>query len=75
MVIAINRSTGKLYLYSPLHTYTIDDFIFADMEDFQQRMLEDDNDHADDYLLFEVDKIFKPNVEFEEVDYESGDIY
>ena len=75
MFIAINRSTGKLYSYSPLHTYSIDDFIFADIEDFQQCMLEDDNDHADDYLLFKVDKIFKPNVEFEEVDYESGEIY
>lgn len=75
MFIAINRSTGKLYSYSPLHTYTIDDFIFADIEDFQQCILEDEASHADDFLLFEVGKIFKPNVEFEEVDYESGDIY
>ena len=75
MIIAVNRSTGKLYSYSPLHTYTIKDFIFADIEDFQQCMLEDEDYHADDFLLFEVDKIFKPNVEYKEVDYESGDIY
>ena len=75
MFIAVNRSTGKLYSYNPLHTYTIDDFIFADIEDFQQCILEDEASHADDFLLFKVDKIFKPNVEFEEVDYESGEIY
>ena len=75
MFIAVNRSTGKLYSYSPLRTYTIDDFIFADMEDFQQCILEDEASHADDFLLFEVDKIFKPDVEFKEIDYESGEIY
>ena len=75
MFIAINRSTGKLYSYNPLHTCTIADFIFADIEDFQQCILEDEASHADDFLLFEVDKIFKPDVEFKEVDYESGDIY
>ena len=75
MFIAVNRSTGKLYSYNPLHTYTIDDFIFADIEDFQQCILEDEASHVDDFLLFKVDKIFKPNVEFEEIDYESGEIY
>lgn len=75
MFIAINRSTGKLYSYSPMHTFTIDDFIFPSIEDFNDCILEDEASHADDFLLFEVDKIFKPDVEFKEIDYESGDIY
>ena len=75
MIVALNRRTGNIYSYSPLHTYSIDDFIFADIEDFKQCMLEDENEHTDDYLLFEVNKIFKPDVDFKEVDYETGDIY
>ena len=72
-VIAINRSTGNLYLYSPLHTYSTQDFLFDSIEDFQSCILEDENAHEDDYLLFNVDKIYKPDVNFVEIT--DGEIY
>lgn len=73
MYVAINRATGKLYSYSPTGTTTTEDFLFSSKEDFMECILEDDTDHADDFLLFEVNRIFKPDVEYKEIT--DGEIY
>lgn len=72
-VIAINRSTGKLYSYSPLHTFSTSDFLFDSITDFQECIVEDETEHEDDFLLIEVNKLYKPNVDFEEI--KDGEIY
>lgn len=73
MIIAINRRTGKLYSYNSKSTYTTDDFLFNDEADFVECISEDDTDHADDFLLFEVTKVFKPEVTYKEIT--DGEIY
>jgi len=73
MYIAINRATGKLYSYSPTGTITTEEFLFASIEDFIDCLIEDDREHVDDFLLFEVGKIYKPDVEYKEI--LDGEIY
>jgi hypothetical protein len=71
--MAINRATGKLYSYSPTGTTTTEEFLFASIEDFIDCLIEDDREHVDDFLLFEVGKIYKPDVEYKEI--LDGEIY
>ena len=72
MIIAVSRKTGELYSYSPTSTTTIEDFIFGSIEDFIECVTEE-GESADDYLLFEVNKIFRPRVDYEEIT--NGEVY
>ena len=73
MYIAINRATGRLYSYSPMGTITTEEFLFTSIEDFMECLLEDGKEHADDFLVFEVGKIYRPDVEYKEII--DGEIY
>ena len=72
MIIAVSRKTGELYSYRPTSTITIEDFIFGSIEDFIECVTEE-GDSADDYILFEVDKLYRPRVVYEEIT--DGEIY
>lgn len=73
MIIAVKRDTGELYSYKPNRSTNISQFVFASVDEFYGCACEDSG--LDNYLLFEVNKIYKPNVEFEEINYEDGEIY
>jgi len=75
MIIAVNRSTGKLYCYSPDSTTYVSDFIFEDTKAFHDVIVDDGTEHEDDFILFEISEVFKPDVIYREIDYDDGCIY
>lgn len=76
MIIAVRRSNGKLYSYIPNgYKPTVDQFAFDDVSDFEEIVSAEEDEHLDDFLLFEVTKVFKPNVTYQQVtDYENEEI-
>lgn len=76
MIIAVRRSNGKLYSYTPNeYKPTVDLFAFDNIQDFEETVYAEEDEHPDDFLLFEVTKVFKPNVTYQQVtDYENEEI-
>lgn len=76
MIVAVRRSDGKLYGYTPNgYKPAVYQFAFDNIQDFEELVYAEEDEHPDDFLLFEVTKVFKPNVTYQQVtDYENEEI-
>jgi hypothetical protein len=73
MLLAINKNNGTILSYDPDNLVVLSQCMFNSTDDFMDFLLDTDL-HAEDYLLIEVENIYKPEVDFKKIGVDD-DIY